>query len=163
MDYVLIYARHALFSHGGRILNFKINVEGDQFYIAPKKRFNSARALLDYYKTSPIRSKKYGNSKILLLNPIPVDKKQEDMFKLKLEQKGAQLEASTEHKIALQSKTSTFSIVGYGVIILPKYYGHHCGLSFYHTFVHPSPHSHKEAIENQPFPRPAAGALARTL
>ena len=70
-------------------MNFKINSEGNQFYIAPKKRFDSVRALLDYYRTSPIRSKKYGNSKILLLSPIPVDKKQEDMFKQKLEQKGA--------------------------------------------------------------------------
>ena len=86
MDCVLIYARHVLFSHGGQILNVKINSEGDQFYIATKKRFNSVQALLDYYKTSPIRSKKYGNSKILLLNPIPVNKKQ-DMFKQKLKQK----------------------------------------------------------------------------
>ena len=69
-------------------MNFKINGEGNQFYIAPKKRFNSVQALLDYYRTSRIRSKKYGNSKIFLLNPIPVDKKQEDIFKQKLEQKG---------------------------------------------------------------------------
>ena len=69
-------------------MNFKINGEGNEFYIAPKKRFNSVRALLDHYKKSPIRSKKYGNSKILLLNPIPVDRKQEDMFKQKLERKG---------------------------------------------------------------------------
>ena len=79
---------HTLSSHGGRILNFKINGDGTQFYIAPKKRYNSVHALLDAYKTTPIKSKKYEKQKIFLLRPIPVDKSKEESFKQKMEQKG---------------------------------------------------------------------------
>ena len=85
-----LYPINFLFrSNGGKVLNFKINANGDnEFYISPKRKFPSAQALLHAYKTTPIRSKKSGPAKILLLYPIPVDPAMEERHKKMLEDKG---------------------------------------------------------------------------
>ena len=75
-------------SHSRKILNFKINMEGGHFFIAPKRKFDSKKALLDYYRSCPIKSKRCGDEKILLLHPIPVDSDQEARFKQQVEGKG---------------------------------------------------------------------------
>jgi len=75
-------------SHSGSVLNFKINCEGGDYFIAPKRRFRSARALRECYRTVPIKSKKAANEKIFLLHPIPVDPALEQMHKKLLEEKG---------------------------------------------------------------------------
>lgn len=79
-----------LYSHSGRVLNFKINKEGNQFYVAPKKRFNSMIELVEYYKTTSIKSKKYKERNLFLLYPVLVDKDMETILKKKMKQKGIQ-------------------------------------------------------------------------
>lgn len=71
------------------MLNFKISsANNTEFFISPKRKFPSVPALLEAYHTSPIRSKKSGPSKILLLYPIPVDPALEQKHKQLLEDKG---------------------------------------------------------------------------
>ena len=77
-----------LCSHSGKVLNFKINCEGGDYFIAPKRRFRSARALLESYRSVPIKSKKAANEKIFLLHPITVDPTLEQKHKKLLEEKG---------------------------------------------------------------------------
>ncbi len=75
-------------SHVDQTLNFKINCEKGQYFITPKKGFKSVLQLVSHYQSHPIRSKKAGNSHILLLHPIPVDQAQEMVYKELMEQKG---------------------------------------------------------------------------
>ena len=71
------------------MLNFKIvDNGGREFYITPRRKFPSVQALLEAYKTTPIKSKKSASSKIFLLFPIPVDKAMEQRHKNLLETKG---------------------------------------------------------------------------
>lgn len=79
---------HSSCSNGGKVLNFKIvDSGGQEFYITPRRKFPSIRALLDTYKTTPLKSKKHADCKIFLLNPIPVDRKLEERHKNVLENK----------------------------------------------------------------------------
>ena len=79
---------YALFSHAGNIMNFKINFEGEEYYISSRRRFKTMKELLDFYKNSHIRSKKCGSDKIFLLYPIPVDRVLEQQHKQLLKDKG---------------------------------------------------------------------------
>ena len=79
---------HFACSQAGKVLNFKINCEGGDYFIAPKRRFNTVIGLLDSYSSVPIKSKKAANEKIFLLQPIPVDPVLEQRHKQLLEEKG---------------------------------------------------------------------------
>lgn len=76
-------------SNGGKVLNFKIvdNV-GVEFYISPRWKFPSVSALLEAYKTTPIKSKRSASARVFLLHPIPVDPVMEHKHRMMLERKG---------------------------------------------------------------------------
>ena len=70
------------------MLNFKIVDNGGcEYYITPRRKFPSMHALLEAYKTTPIKSK-LKNSQIFLLHPIPVDTSVQQKHKQLLEVKG---------------------------------------------------------------------------
>jgi len=77
-------------SHAGKVLNYKINFKDGQYFISPRRRFDSIQALLLAYRTSPMKSKQCGNDKIFLINPIPVDQNLEKKFKQTMKNKGCQ-------------------------------------------------------------------------
>ena len=75
-------------SHAGKAMNFKMCHEGGYYYIAPKRKFNTVKKLLEYYRRTTIKSKNVINEKIFLLQPIPVDPVLEQRHKQLLEEKG---------------------------------------------------------------------------
>lgn len=80
-------------SNEGKVVNFKIiRSEGSEgaseYYISARRKFSTVRGLLDAYKKTPIRSKKSNNSKIYLLQPIPVDPSLEHTHKQQQQDKG---------------------------------------------------------------------------
>ena len=71
------------------MLNFKIVDSGGlEYYISPRRKFPSVQALLETYKTTPIKGKKNANAKVYLLHPIPVDTGLEKKHIKLLEKKG---------------------------------------------------------------------------
>ncbi|XP_064400015.1 uncharacterized protein LOC135346353 isoform X2 [Halichondria panicea] len=88
-------------SHTDQVLNFKINCEKGQYFISPKKRFKSVQELITFYHSHGIRSKKAGNSHILLVHPIPVDPAMEKHYQEIREQKVAARQAEPPASTAL--------------------------------------------------------------
>jgi len=70
------------------VLNFKINFEGGKYFISPKNKFSSIQELLFHFNSHPIRSKKAGNDKILLMYPVPVDEEKEQLYEEVKQQRG---------------------------------------------------------------------------
>ena len=87
VSYHVKFLVHFACSQAGKVLNFKINCEGGDYFIAPKRRFNTVIGLLDSYGSVPLKSKKAANEKIFLLQPIPVDPVLEQRHKQLLEEK----------------------------------------------------------------------------
>lgn len=99
MLFITLYRLSFSCSHGGKILNFKINCEGGEYYISPRRRYKTPKALLDSYRNTPIRSKKSGTDKIFLVHPIPVDHVLEQKHKKLQEDKGQDPELISSYNL----------------------------------------------------------------
>lgn len=75
-------------SYNGTTSSYKINCDNNQYYINTKKRFDSVKQLLEFYRNAPIKSKQR-EEEIYLLYPIPVDMELELQFEKQAESKKA--------------------------------------------------------------------------
>ncbi|KAL5515555.1 hypothetical protein EMCRGX_G000736 [Ephydatia muelleri] len=82
----VLRADAVVISHLGKPSNFKINWEAGQYYINAKKRFDTMKQLLEFYRSSPIKSKQK-DAEVYLVKPIPVDKELELQFEKEAEAK----------------------------------------------------------------------------